>query len=291
MAKSREYRIEGLIGPIQVSHIRSHGLAQAPGILLLHDAFGAKGHIQSVAERLAGEGFEVFLPNLYTRQPEIYGFPEADAVLGHGLTLGPDRQLRFEALSMEDRRRLKPVRDWFDRRDTSGFDGDTLEAARWARMKLNGRPLAAWGFCLGGGLVGELAAEAEAVDAGVIFYGRIPRTYRAEAIRVPLHGHFAESDPNITPHVQGFASILRRNGVEFSHTVHAGTRHGFFNPARPAFQKRAAEAAWSGSLSFLRKKLSAIREPGSERRAFSGHSGHSIQPNLSTPRARSKAAA
>jgi carboxymethylenebutenolidase len=166
------------------------------------------------------------------------------------------------ALALEDRAAARKAVAWLDDRDSSQYLADSLAALQWAREQssLDRERLAALGFCMGGGLVGRIAAASGTkIAAGVVFYGQIPPQEEIDRIRVPLLGHYAEADPSITPKVPDFAEALARLDVPFSWTVHRGTAHGFFNETRPAYDAGAASDAWASTLEFLGKTLHAGR--------------------------------
>jgi carboxymethylenebutenolidase len=89
----------------------------------------------------------------------------------------------------------------------------------------------------------------------VIFYGQGPSLDQVAQVRYPLLGHYAEHDPTITPHVPALAERLRAQGKQLTTFVYLASEHGFFNPARPAYRKDAAELAYERTLQFLRERL------------------------------------
>ena len=71
-------------------------------------------------------------------------------------------------------------------------------------------------------------------------------------------GLFGETDGHITPKVvAGLAADIKAAGGVWSTHSYPGTGHAFFNDSRPeAYNKPAAEDAWTRTLAFLRANLS-----------------------------------
>ena len=235
-------------------------------VVVLQEAFGFTQQILGVGRRLADAGFAAVVPDLYSRDPRRLDLSDRDVALGFPVFRQTDREAAIEALAPDDRPSARKVVAWLDDRDPSQYLADSLATLQWAREQpsLDQERIAVLGFCMGGGLVGRIAAWGTPIAAGVVFYGQIPSQEEVDRIRVPLLGHFAETDPSITPKVPDFAKALSRLEVPFSWTVHPGTAHGFFNETRPAYNAEAASKAWESTLDFLGKTLQA-RQPGSDR--------------------------
>lgn len=92
-----------------------------------------------------------------------------------------------------------------------------------------GRGIALLGFSFGAGLALSCAARGLG-NAVVVFYGSAPPE-RLAGLRVPVLGHFAETD-------------------EFE-----PSGHWFIEPSRPAYDAAATVQAWEATLAFLRDNL------------------------------------
>jgi carboxymethylenebutenolidase len=226
-------------------------------VVVLQEAFGFTQQILGVGRRLAGAGFAAVIPDLYSRDPRRLDLADRDVALGFPIFRQTDRESAFAALAPEDRASARKAVAWLDDRDPSQYFADSLASVRWARERpsLDRDRVAVLGFCMGGGLVGRIAASGTPIAAGVVFYGQIPSSQEIDRIRAPLLAHHAETDPSITPKVPEFAKALARLDVPFSWTVHPGTAHGFFNETRPAYDHDAASTAWASTLEFLGEAL------------------------------------
>jgi carboxymethylenebutenolidase len=166
-----------------------------PGVVVVHEAFGLTGDIRRQTDRLAGEGYLAFAPDLYTRGPRIR------CVLG-------------------------AFRDLFARR---GRTFDDIEAARRAlagREDCTGRT-GVIGFCMGGGFALVAAARYD-FDAASVNYGMVPRdAERALAGSCPIVASYGKKDLSL----RGAAAKLRHTltVLDVPHDIeeYPGVGHSF----------------------------------------------------------------
>jgi carboxymethylenebutenolidase len=110
------------------------------------------------------------------------------------------------------------------------------------------------GFSLGAGLALSCAARSLG-NAVVVFYGTAPPD-RLAGLRVPVLGHFAETDEfEPAAAVTALFDWLRREGVPATARTYPGTGHWFAEPSRPAYDAIAAARAWEATLAFLNDNL------------------------------------
>jgi dienelactone hydrolase len=116
-----------------------------------------------------------------------------------------------------------------------------------------GLPLAAIGFCMGGGAVLELAREGAPLAAVVSFHGLLTTDLPAEkgkvAARILIcHG---DADPAVPrSHVIGFWEEMDEAGANWHFHSYSGVKHGFTNPAPPlnpavAYDASADRQSWA----------------------------------------------
>src|SRR4030095_13736364 len=79
----------------------------------------------------------------------------------------------------------------------------------------NGK-LGATGFCMGGGLAWEVAAEVPQVNASVAFYGGPPRAAGVARIHAPVAAFFGENDLGLAPQVAPATANMKRLGKDFT---------------------------------------------------------------------------
>ncbi len=214
----------------------------APAVLIMHDIFGCTPFYEDLAARLAAAGFTALLPNCFFRQGDL---PELTREAAFA---------RYRGL---------------DEHDTLG---DLRAALEWLPREVGaaGRRMGTMGFCLGGTLVLDLAAERDDL-ATVCYYGfpvmgaHVPGRAapepitRADRISGPILGFWGDQDDLVgMPNVERFAQALRPRGVAFESVIYPGVGHGFmsasrFDPAHEAYA--AATDSWSRTLEFYRAHL------------------------------------
>jgi carboxymethylenebutenolidase len=209
-----------------------------PGILLLQEIFGVGEFVLAKAHALAEEGYVVLCPDVFWRV-------ERNIVLGHD-EAGLQQAFGFMGRYTEE------VPD-----DTK--DGDLLAALDHLRSlpDVDGRRVAAMGYCLGGNLAYRVAVAGDP-DACVSYYGSgiAGMLDRAHAIRCPVLFHFGGDDAYIPREEvdRVDAAFADRDDVEVH--VHAGAGHAFENFAAPMYHAAdATAAAWPITLDFFRRTL------------------------------------
>jgi dienelactone hydrolase len=126
---------------------------------------------------------------------------------------------------------------------------------------VDGKRLAAIGYCFGGTTVLELARSGAEVRGVVSFHGGLdtPNPGDAKNIKgavLALHG---ADDPHVPPRqVAAFEEEMRSAGVDWQMIVYGGAVHGFTNPANGsnpstgvAYDEKADRRSWEAMRSFF----------------------------------------
>ncbi len=203
--------------------------AAGPGVIVIQEWWGLTDHMADVCDRLAAEGFVALAPDLY------------------------GGRTTHDAAEAADLMASLPVEQAAT--DLAGAVDFLL-----AHEQVSGNRVGAVGFCMGGGFVLQLGAEAgEKVAAAVSFYGLFPHGEPdLSGLRAEVLGHFGEQD-SFAPPEQALAleqKIREQSGVEVNfHYYDAG--HAFYNDANPlgTHDPQAARLAWMRTLEFLRSRL------------------------------------
>ena len=198
-----------------------------PGILVLHPWWGLNDAVKDVCERLAGEGFTAFAPDLYHGRIATT-VEEAEAL--SGALLGGTQGREDVALGAR-------------------FLGENADPETGG--------IAVVGFSLGAFYALDLsAADPENVRVVVLFYGTRPGDYGSS--KAAYLGHFAESDEfEPASEVKNLEKALLDAGRPVEFHTYGGTGHWFFEPDRTdAYRPEAARQAWERTVTFLRKTLS-----------------------------------
>jgi carboxymethylenebutenolidase len=201
---------------------------KGPGVLVLHAWWGLNDTIKGVCDRLAGEGFVAFAPDLYHGKVADT-IPNAE-VLGGAVDANP---LQAKAEIAEAKKFL-------------------IERAGRAE-----RGLAVIGFSLGGYFALDLSAiDPEHIHSVVVFYGTQGDFFSDfSSSKADYLGHFAENDVyEPKSNADALEERLRGAGRPVTFHIYPGTGHWFFEPDRPdAYNQAAASLAWDRTLAFLKR--------------------------------------
>jgi carboxymethylenebutenolidase len=207
-----------------------------PGILLFQEIFGINDNMRGLAERLAGEGYVVLVPDMFWRlEPRFERKDESGMA---------------DAFAMVQR---------FDP-ELGAADIAAAHAHLLALPECTGK-VGAVGFCLGGTLAFACAArsrvDGRGIDAAVSYYGSgnndlLPLL---DQVPCPIEFHYGADDPFIPAEKidEVEQAISGRPGMAL-HRYAAG--HAFSNWDAPSmYQAEAAEQAWSRTLAFFANHL------------------------------------
>jgi carboxymethylenebutenolidase len=200
---------------------------KGPGVIVIQEWWGLVGHIKSVADRFAGEGFTALAPDFF-----------------HGeATTEPDEAASlFMALNIADAEKViqGAVQALLDHEGTTGEKVGVV------------------GFCMGGQLSMFAACINPKIGACVNFYGVHPNVHPDfEKLEAPMLGFFGAQDHITTPDVvSALDEQLNEAGKDHEFHRMPGVGHAFFNDDRPeVYNKDAADFAWTRMLEFFRENL------------------------------------
>ena len=184
-------------GLMPASVARPSGTGPWPGVVVIHDAFGAGENLERHADWLANRGYLVAAPNL----------------------LHWARKFTCLRAIMKDVAARK------------GRSFDDIEATRlWLKAQddCTGR-IGVIGFCMGGAFA-MLLAPRGGYDAAAPNYGKVPAdadSYFAGAC--PIVGSFGGRDPTLPGAGAKLERALARNGVEHDVKIYPSASHGFLD--------------------------------------------------------------
>jgi carboxymethylenebutenolidase len=206
---------------------------KGPAILLLQEIFGVSRYIQRRAADLADAGYVVLVPELYWRL---------------------NRHLVDESApdALEQAMALAGQLDW------SAAVGDAVAAFTHLRGmdEVHGVP-AVLGFCLGGGLAFNVAAETEPA-ALVSYYGSaLPQLLDlVPRVTCPSLHHFGTDDDYLDARtVQTISQALTADGRPTRVELYDGANHAFDNDDFHLHDPEASRQAWGTTLGFLQQHL------------------------------------
>ncbi|MEY2890509.1 MAG: hypothetical protein RJA98_417 [Pseudomonadota bacterium] len=217
-----------------------HSPRPTPGILFFSDIFQLTGPMLRACVRLAGHGFTVLAPEIYSRiEPAGSVIPFDDA----GRTRGLNDALRT------------PV---------AHFDADCRLALDHLAALPSVAPgqLGAAGFCIGGHLAMRAALQPD-VRATTCFYptgvhnGKLGLDEDAGTLQrlAEIQGRlmlvWGEHDPHIPPAGRELVEgALRQQGVPFERRIYPA-EHAFMRDEGPRFDPQCTDAAFAETVAFF----------------------------------------
>ncbi|MCT9075694.1 dienelactone hydrolase family protein [Streptomyces fulvoviolaceus] len=218
-----------------------------PGVLLYQDAYGLRPHLKSMADRLAGAGYTVLVPNVFYRhgRAPVFELPDfIDTAARPQLwdAIGPVLQSLTPELATRDAPAY--LRALSDRPETA--DG----------------PVAVTGYCMGARLALFTAgAYPDRVAAAAGFHGGRLATdapdsphLAAEHITAELYFGHADDDPSLpTEQIDRFDAALTAAGVRHRCEVYGGAHHGFTQADTSEYDRVADERHWAALLDLLKR--------------------------------------
>ena len=222
-----------------------------PAVLLYMDAFGLRPHLKSMADRLAGAGYTVLVPNVFYRYgpapvvelPEFINPAERPEIIQNlgpaARTLTPEGAMRDAAVYL----------DWLA-----------------ASPLTTGGPVGVTGYCMGAGLALRTAgAHPERIAAAAGFHGARLATDAPDSPHL-LAGHitaelyFGHADQDSTNPADQIASLekaLTEAGVEHRSEVYEGARHGFTQADTAMYGAEPTDRHWRALLDLFARRLSS----------------------------------
>lgn len=220
-----------------------------PGVLLYQDAYGLRPHLRSMADRLAGAGYTVLLPNVFYRhgRAPVFELPEfIDTAARPELwdTIGPV---------------LRSLTPELATRDAGAYLRALAE-----RPETTDGPVALTGYCMGARLALLTAgAHPDRVAAAAGFHGGRLATDAPDSphlvarhITAELYFGHADEDPSLpAEQIDRFDAALTAAGVRHRCEVYDGAHHGFTQADTSAYDRAADERHWAALLDLLKRSF------------------------------------
>lgn len=227
--------------------VHRDGAGARPGVVMYPDAYGPRPSLREMAERLAGLGYVVLVPDVFYRAGSYRPFDKAT------VWSDPPERERLMALIGA----LTPERVRAD----AGAYLDALAAQPGVRADR----LGAVGYCMGGRLSFLTAAlQPDRLRAAASFHGGGLATDAPESphrlagrVKASLYLAVADEDRGCTPEQQGaLAAALGAAHLDYRLELYPGKKHGFAVPDHPgAYDADAAARHWRRLESFFGETL------------------------------------
>ena len=243
MTKS-QIEIETRDGKAPAGLFMPAGAPPASGVILYMDAFGPRPALDGMAERLAGLGYAVVVPDLFYRAGSYGPF---DARTGFAV----------EASANAIRSMMGATTQAMTQADTVGF----LEAL--AMHGVTGK-VGAVGYCMGGArALNAAAAHPERIVAAASFHGGnlagdAPDSPHLNAgkIKARVYVGSAGVDRSFPPQQSAkLAEALRAAEVDHIIENYVGMAHGWAVPDHDVYDEKGAERHWARLATFFAETL------------------------------------
>ena len=193
-------------------------------------------YIQNLTAMLAQKGFLGIAPNIYSLQKT---------------TMTAEEKRRIFAEQITDERIFQDLQASIDYLKQQPF-------AKSGRIGI-------MGFCFGGRCALMFAAHSKEIKAVAPFYGNLrtpPFANRRQdpldvlnLIRVPVQGHYSDSDAEIpAEQLKTFEETLRKQRTPVEIFTYKA-QHGFFAYTRKTYDKTAAADSWQRTAEFFQRVL------------------------------------
>ena len=209
-----------------------------PAVIVIHEIYGIRGHVDVVCRRLAELGCVALAPHFYDRHGDI------------------ERMTDFAAIHAVSK--AVPDAEVMD-------DLDSAFAFLAAQPRIDAARIAITGFCWGGREVWLYAERNARLRAGVAWYGG-PVSAEASALRprhpidvvdglrVPVLGLYGDADAIIPlPTITALQSALAARGNASRIELFADAPHAFHAHNRPNYRDDAARRGWALMIDWFRR--------------------------------------
>jgi carboxymethylenebutenolidase len=203
---------------------------KAPAVVVIHEIFGLSDWVETVADKLAANGYIAIAPDLLSGMgPNGKGSQDFTGQdLNRAVSGLPADQVTAD---------LNAVADYVTK----------LPAA-------NGK-LAVAGFCWGGGKSFAFAANRKDLSAAFVFYGTPPTD--VTTVTAPVYGFYAGNDSRVDATIPAATDAMKAAGKKYDPVTYDGAGHGFMrageDPANtvPA-NVTAHDQSWQRMLAILK---------------------------------------
>ena len=193
------------------------------GLVIAQEIFGVNGHIQSVADGYAADGYLTIAPALFDRVQRGVNLGYSDADIATGRSYIPKASL----------------------------DHAVIDVQAAVKHVASAGKIGVVGYCWGGTVAWLAAAKVDGIAAAISYYGGGVAANVAATPRVPVMFHWGNQDHAIP--LLDVHKIETAHPGASSHIYTAG--HGFNCSERGSWHELAAKLARGRSIEFLQKHV------------------------------------
>ncbi|MEL7369498.1 MAG: dienelactone hydrolase family protein [Myxococcota bacterium] len=196
-----------------------------PGVIVIHEWWGLNDNIRHWADRLAADGYAALAVDLYA---------------GRVATVPNDAMTFMKSVKADEAKATLMAAYKMLTTD------DRIKAPKVGSI----------GWCFGGGWSLQAALNMPALDAAVIYYGRLVTDAKAlGAINAKALGIFGNLDKGIPPaSVDAFEAAMKTAGRDLK-VLRFDANHAFANPSSGRYDQPSAEKAFAAVRTFFSANL------------------------------------
>jgi carboxymethylenebutenolidase len=216
----------GATGEMKAYVARPRKDGKYAAVMVIHENRGLNPHIEDVARRAAQAGYLAIAP---------------DALSSQGGTPANEDEARQLFSKLDAQQTIKDFANGFEHLET--------------RKDCNGK-FGCVGFCWGGAMANNLAANVPKLKAAVAYYGRQPSAEDTAKIKSAVQLHYGALDERVNAGIPAFEEALKKNNVKYELYIYEGANHAFHNDTSAArYNEAAAKLSWKRTLDFYEKYL------------------------------------
>ena len=193
------------------------------GVVVIQEIFGVNAHIRAVADNFASQGYLAIAPAVFDHVEK-------------GFDVGYDPDSRARGMAVVGKVDFQQVL-----RDVAAAIDVAKEAGKVGIV----------GYCFGGSVAWEAAANLPALSAAVGYYGGRVIASKALQPKAPTMLHFGEKDQHIPLAGVKEVAALHPNVPVYIYPAD----HGFNCDHRASYDAPSAALAWTRTLDFFRQHL------------------------------------
>lgn len=207
---------------------------KASVVVLIHEIMGLTDWVQSVADRLAENGFIAIAPDFLSE-------------------MGPNKG---RTIDFQD---VGKAREAVSGLAPDQVTADLNAAVDYGRKipSANGK-VAVGGFCWGGTQTFRFATHRADINAAFVFYGTGPaKAEEYSKIKAPVYGFYGGNDNRVNATIPESEKAMKDAGKVFQPVIYDGAGHGFMRageaPEATPDNRKGFEAGWKRWLELLGK--------------------------------------
>ena len=218
-----------------------------PGVLFIMDAFGLRGTIEEMADRIAADGYIVLAPNVFYRAGRAPVLPLPDLT-------DPEQRASF----------FQSVRPLIDQLTPERLAADGEAYLDYLAQAGASGPVAIAGYCMGVRVGWRIAAAHPdrvaalgGFHAGGLVTDAPDSPHRSAGdVRAELYFGFADDDPSMTAEqIATLERALDESRARYRAEVYDGARHGYTMADGAAYDEAARERHFRELRALLERTL------------------------------------